>query len=186
MGAAGSVRGVRGFVEIADFFSGCALNAVDAKGRVSLPADFRSVIEGRAEAIVREGRRAPDKVIELGEHERHPCLTAYDAGYAAVLHAKLQKRIAAREDGADELSALEDAEVDAMGGTEKVAFDAGGRMVLNPMIRSLAGITDLAFFVGAGETFQVWEPHRFHATQGDKPRVIRKLEFLMAERGVKL
>lgn len=173
-------------MEIYDFFSGCALNAVDAKGRVSLPADFRLVIENRAQAVIRAGRSAPDKVIELGEHERHPCLTAYDASYSANLHAKLMQRIADRGGAEDAMAALEDAELDAMGGTEKVAFDAGGRMVLNPMIRSLVGITDLAFFVGAGETFQVWDPHRFHATQGDKARVIRKLEYLMAERGVKL
>lgn len=50
-------------------FRGQALNAVDAKGRVSLPADFRSAIERRAAPAKAEGFPIDDKQVFLGEDE---------------------------------------------------------------------------------------------------------------------
>ena len=61
------------------FFLGYALNAVDAKGRVSIPADFRGVIE----------RRSQVSTVILGPHPTADCLVAYDRSYSASLHQKL-------------------------------------------------------------------------------------------------
>ena len=47
-------------------FQGSALNAVDAKGRVSVPSFLRSVIE----------RRGDSRTIVLAKHEAFPCLSA--------------------------------------------------------------------------------------------------------------
>ena len=49
----------------------------------------------------------------------------------------------------------------AFGSTEEVAYDSGGRIILPPMMRRKGGIEDLALFIGAGETFQIWNPQRF-------------------------
>ena len=62
-------------------FQGSALNAVDAKGRVSVPAFLRSVIERRGDA----------RTIVLAKHDAFPCLAAYDPAYAALKHAKLER-----------------------------------------------------------------------------------------------
>ena len=43
-------------------FQGSALNAVDAKGRVSVPASLRSVIEKRSNAKMLVVANAPDYV----------------------------------------------------------------------------------------------------------------------------
>ena len=51
--------------------NGSALNAVDAKGRLSVPAFIRAMIE----------RRSPEKLIVLGKHEADACLVGYDANY---------------------------------------------------------------------------------------------------------
>ena len=59
-------------------FQGSALNAVDAKGRVSIPAFLRGVIERRGDA----------RTIVLAKHEAFPCLSAYDPGYAALRQGK--------------------------------------------------------------------------------------------------
>ena len=55
-------------------FQGSALNAVDAKGRVSVPAFLRTVVERRGDA----------RTITLAKHEAFPCLSAYDPAYAAL------------------------------------------------------------------------------------------------------
>src|SRR5579885_1681447 len=75
-------------VEIDDFFQGSALNAVDAKGRLSVPAFVRSVIERRSDA----------RAIVVGAHEVSPCLTAYGRGYARKLYEDMERRRLADEE----------------------------------------------------------------------------------------
>ena len=175
-----------GHLEIVDFFLGNALNAVDAKGRVSLPSDFRAVIDRRARAAAAQGNALDEKTISIGEHEKNACLQAYDSTYAGVLFKQLERRVAAQTADADQMSALDDAQADAFGAMQPVSFDSAGRMVLGGQLRATAGITDLAFFVGSGQTFQIWEPRRFLEEQEDKVRVCRTLRYQLGERGVAL
>ena len=49
-----------------EIFQGNALNGVDAKSRLSIPAFIRSVLD----------RSSEPRSIFLGAHERAPCLTA--------------------------------------------------------------------------------------------------------------
>ena len=183
MGGAGSLsragRGVGQDVEISDFFHGAFLNAVDAKGRVSLPATFRKTIDRRSRRSALPGE--DDKIILVGEHEKYPCLQAFDPTFSRKLFENLEKRANARDD-VDPMEALDEVQ-DAFGVSSEVAYDAAGRMVLSPLLRFAAGIDDLAFFVGNGETFQIWSPDRFREERADKPRLIRNLDFLIAERG---
>lgn len=167
-------------VEITDFFHGGMLNAVDAKGRVSLPSAFRSVIDRRAS---RDGQ-GDDKIVKIGQHEKYDCLQAFDATYSRRLYEKIAKRVEEGE-AADSMSALDEAQLEAFGSVNDVSYDGGGRMVLSPLLRAVSGIEDLAYFVGAGETFQIWNPEAFRAVHADKPRLIRTLDFLLAERGGK-
>ena len=69
---------------------GSALNAVDAKGRLSVPAFVRGVIERRSDA----------RAIVVGAHEIAPCLTAYGRNYAKNLWSDLERRRLAEEDAA--------------------------------------------------------------------------------------
>ena len=62
-------------------FQGSALNAVDAKGRVSVPAFLRQVIERRGDA----------RTIVLAKHDHFTALSAYDPAYAALKHNKLER-----------------------------------------------------------------------------------------------
>ena len=169
-------------MEIADFFHGGILNAVDAKGRVSLPSAFRGVIDRRASRAA----LPDDKIVKIGQHERFDCLQAFDATFSRKLYENIERRVTAMGEGVDMMSAMDEAQLDAFGSVSDVAYDAGGRMVLSPLLRSMAGIGDLAYFVGAGETFQIWNPDAFRAAHGDKPRLIRTLDFLLAERGGKV
>ena len=83
----------RGVFDVAleHLFQGSALNAVDAKGRVSIPAFLRGVIERRGDA----------RTIVLAKHEAFPCLSAYDPAYAALKHAKLERLLEKEETSPD-------------------------------------------------------------------------------------
>src|SRR5215218_10139845 len=56
-------------VALDHLFQGSALNAVDGKGRVSIPSFLRTVIERRGDA----------RTVVLAKHENFPCLMAFDA-----------------------------------------------------------------------------------------------------------
>ena len=133
-------------MELEHLFNGSALNAVDAKGRLSVPAFIRSVIERRSDA----------KAIILGSHEVDACLTAYDRNYARILYAENERR-RLNEEGADPQAHFSRARR-TFGVTEEVPYDTSGRIILPPMMRRRGQIEDLALFVGTGGTFEIWNP----------------------------
>jgi MraZ protein len=161
-------------VALEHLFQGSALNAVDAKGRVSVPAFLRSVIERRGDA----------KSIVLAKHEAFPCLSAYDPAYAALKHSKLERLFEKQE--ADPEAALEyqQRNLIAFAATEEVPYDSSGRIVLPTMMRRKGGLEDLALFLGTGETFQIWNPQMFL----DDPRVPEDMKdiarYRLEERGL--
>ena len=155
-------------------FQGSALNAVDGKGRVSVPAFLRSVIERRGDA----------RVIVLAKHESFPCLSAYDPAYAALKHSKLERLLEKQE--TDPAAELEYARrtMMAFGATDEVPYDSSGRIVLPPMMRRKGAIEDLALFIGVGETFQLWNPTLFLADPNIPEDMKDIARFRLEERGL--
>lgn len=155
-------------------FQGSALNAVDAKGRVSVPSFLRSVIERRGDA----------RTIVLAKHETFSCLSAYDPAYAALKHAKLERLLEKEETGADAQLEYQQRNLMAFAATEEVPYDSSGRIVLPPMMRRKGAIGDLALFFGTGETFQIWNP----STLLEDPRIPEDVKdiarYRLEERGV--
>ncbi|WP_106638791.1 division/cell wall cluster transcriptional repressor MraZ [Allosphingosinicella vermicomposti] len=136
-------------MELEHLFNGSALNAVDAKGRLSVPSFIRGVIERRSDA----------KALILGAHEVDPCLTAYDRGYARYLHAENERRRLNEEAQGGEAANHYARARRTFGITEDVPYDTSGRIILPPMMRKKGQIEDLALFVGVGGTFEIWNPH---------------------------
>ena len=129
-------------------FQGSALNAVDAKGRVYVPAFLRQVIE----------RRGDLKTIVLAKHDQFPALLAYDPGFAAARHLKLERLLEKEETNPDAELAYQQRNLMAFAATEETPYDTSGRIVLPPMMRRKGQIGELALFFGTGETFQIWNP----------------------------
>ncbi len=144
-------------MEVEDFFQGSALNAVDAKGRLSVPAFVRSVIERRSDA----------RAIVVGAHEVAPCLTAYGRNYARNLWSDLERRRLAEEERGGTLDDHYARARRAFGMTEDVPYDTSGRIVLPPMMRRKGRIEDLALFVGIGGIVEIWNP-RVALAEGDR------------------
>ena len=131
-------------------FQGSALNAVDAKGRVSVPAFLRGVIERRGDA----------RTIVLAKHDSFPALSAYDPAYAARVHAKLERLLEKEETSAQAQLEYQQRNLMAFAATEEVPYDSSGRILFPPMMRRKGEIGDVALFLGTGETFQIWNPQR--------------------------
>ncbi len=141
-------------MELEHLFNGSALNAVDAKGRLSVPAFIRSVVERRSEA----------RAIILGAHEVDACLTAYDRNYARILYNENERR-RLNEEGDDPQAHFARARR-TFGVTEEVPYDTSGRIVLPALMRRKGRIEELALFVGTGGTFEIWNP-RLALESGD-------------------
>jgi len=161
-------------VALEHLFQGSALNAVDAKGRVSVPAFLRAVIERRGDA----------RTIVLAKHDSFGALSAYDPAYAAYRHAKLERLLEKQEtDPAAELDYARRTMM-AFGATEEVPYDSSGRILLPLMMRRTGEIGDLALFIGVGETFQIWNPERFLADKNIPDDMKDVARFRLEERGL--
>jgi len=141
------------------------INRIDAKGRVSIPAPFRNVLEGDGYA---------------GGVYCYPSLdsAALDAG-GERLASKIDGLLSELPDYSDERDELS---VALYGDVQVLAIDGDGRIVLPEALRAHAGIgagkDAKVAFVGLGEKFQIWEPERFEERRRiarDKVRDHRKL-----------
>jgi MraZ protein len=161
-------------VALDHLFQGSALNAVDGKGRVSIPSFLRTVIERRGDA----------RTVVLAKHENFPCLSAYDPAYAALKHAKLERLLEKEETSPDAELEYQQRNLMAFAATEEVPYDSSGRIVFPPMMRRKGQIGDLALFLGTGETFQIWNPQLLL----DDPRIPEDLKdiarYRLEERGL--
>jgi MraZ protein len=169
-------------VAVVDLFLGNALNAVDAKGRVSLPAGYRSVIEKRQLRTAPAGDAQIDKSVTFLVHPDRTCLVGFDSSVAGLVIEQIDARRRAQDDGGD-IFGLHEADLDQFSATWTVTYDPDGRMTLPAFLRDKAGIKDLAFFVPAGRTFQVWGADVL-AAQSDRrlAQVQEQLAFLLGER----
>lgn len=147
-------------------------NKIDKKGRVSVPAPFRTALKNQifkgviafpslavpaVESFGRDmledmNRRRLDQTLEGGDFER--ALIGEQAGSVVETIMSL---------------------------VTEMPFDSEGRIVLPASLIDHAGITDRASFVGRGNRFQIWAPARFAEHQQQELAVLRAR--LQAERG---
>jgi MraZ protein len=144
-----------------DRFVSTFTNRIDAKGRVSVPAAFRTVLE-------RDGYS--------GGIYCYPSLDspALDAG-GERLAKKIDGLLAGLPDYSDERDELS---VALYGDVQVLPIDQDGRVILPEALRAHAGLSSHVTFVGLGDKFQMWEPERFaerRARARDKVEQHRKL-----------
>jgi MraZ protein len=127
-------------------FSGSALCAVDTNGRMRLPAFVRTTL----------ARRGEGDALLFGSHESDPCLTAYDRGYAALLHADSERRRLIEEAAAPTAWIARARRL--FGFVQEAALDADGHVLLPEMMRRRARIGAQVLLVGTGGAFELWNP----------------------------
>lgn len=131
------------------------VNKVDRKGRVSVPASFRSALADQAfQGVV------------LFRSNSHVCLEGFGQGAMEELSARL--------DHFDLFSAEQDDLATAIfGEAVRLPFDGDGRVVMPAELLSFAGIDERAAFVGMGRKFQIWEPDAFEARRDDARKGVK-------------
>ncbi len=144
-----------------DRFVSTFTNKIDAKGRVSIPAPFRAVLE-------RDGY--------AGGIYCYPSLDspALDAG-GERLAKKIDGLLAGLPDYSDERDELS---VALYGDVQVLSIDGDGRIILPETLCAHAGVETKVTFVGLGEKFQIWEPGQFEKRRRrarEKVRDHRKL-----------
>ncbi len=149
-------------------FRGESVHKVDQKGRVSVPAPFRRVLE-EGDPDWTEGLN-PNFVIIYGRPGR-PCLE----GYTIRAIGEIDDQIAKLPRFSPEREMIE-----RFINTRSVyaQVDENGRMVLSAKLREMAGLDDEALFAGMGDKFQVWTPDGFAA---DEARIQGQIAAMGAE-----
>ena len=128
------------------FFTGSSTHKVDAKGRVSLPADFRKVLEGvgSTHVVVLPQMNNPDFHVVLSR-----------TGYEKVVEQFEAMELSHADTEALALRIVTNA--------RQIPVDEVGRMVLSRDLREQIGLDGEARFVGRGSSFQIWGPGKREA-----------------------
>jgi MraZ protein len=141
--------------QVVEVFRGEGDQKVDPKGRVSIPALFRRVIE-RGDPDWADGQRA-NLVIVYGTaaQKRLDCYTMKGI-------ARIDRRIAKMKKGSDERKALERI---YQGHAHPTQLDDEGRITLPLKLREKLDLGDRAFFIAAGDHFQLWRPDTYAGSE---------------------
>ena len=132
-------------------FRGESHHKVDAKGRVSIPASFRRVLEA-ADPNWKSGEN-PELVIVYGDHRRN-----YLECYTMEAIDEVDAKIDALPRGSMERKMLQRL---FHGQSYPTNVDETGRLVLPAKLRSKIALDKEAFFIAAGDTFQIWNPETY-------------------------
>ncbi len=139
-------------------FFGTFVNKVDAKGRVSVPAPFRAVIQGRGLTSV-----------ALHPSLFEPCLEG--AGFDRFENLESQITDSFGPSTRDDVADLIMAEL------RELPLDGEGRIVLPDEFIARANFKGQATFIGQGRRFEMWEPTALAARMNAKrARVVAALK----------
>ncbi|WP_166416208.1 division/cell wall cluster transcriptional repressor MraZ [Cochlodiniinecator piscidefendens] len=132
-------------------FRGESLNKVDTKGRMSIPASFRRVLEA-GDPNWETGKQPELVIVYGGKNRRHlECFTI-----EAILD--VERRILKMPRGSKKRKALQ-----TLYSTQATttSVDDTGRLVLPAKLREKIGLDGNAFFAGKLDTFEIWNPETY-------------------------
>lgn len=139
-------------------------NKLDKKGRVSVPAQYRS-------ALVNQEFNGIITYVSFINH----CVEA--SGIDRFI--KLNEFIENLDPFSEERDAFAAA---ILGGSQQLSFDSEGRIVLPEDYIGELALTENVTFVGKGDTFEIWNPAEF-AIYSEKARAIAKEKRLSLKGG---
>ena len=121
-------------------FISSVINTLDAKGRVSVPAEFRAHVSGSAfDGVIlypsQHGKFLDGGGMSLfdGFQRSLEQMELFDPGRIAIEHL-------------------------IFGQSRSLSFDGGGRVTLPKGLAAHAGLEGKVKFVGLGDHFQIWNP----------------------------
>lgn len=139
----GPTAGRKLWVFCVERFLSNGINRVDAKGRVSVPAQFRAALQTKQLTDLYALASFDMPAIDTGGMD---LLEAYEAELG-------------RNDPLSKASI--DFSIYIHGEATFLKLDSAGRITISDFIRAHTGITDEVQFVGRGTFFQMWEPEKY-------------------------
>ena len=138
-------------------------NSVDKKGRVSVPAAFRSVLGGNCELYTMLSISGP----------------TVEAGGPQLIEAA-EARLAQMDPFSEEYEVWS---YYIHGDSNMIKIDGDGRIKLGDEIREHTGISHSVVFVGRGHFFQMWDPEKFKTYQKETRLKAEKLRRRLGRSG---
>ena len=132
-----------------ELFLSTFVNRVDRKGRVSVPATFRSTLATH---------RHPDQVVLIPSFKQ-PAIDGTGSDHLTEMMEGLST-LDQYSDRRDDLALV-------FADSKSLQIDGEGRIVLPDDFKRHAHIDDHVAFVGLGKMFQMWEPGRFAAHRAE-------------------
>ena len=138
-------------------FLSCYENRLDTKGRISVPAAFRSSLNNENFAGV-----------VLYRSFTHNCIEGLSMSRMEKI-ANATDNMEMFDNQLDDLSAMIFADA------RPLQFDVTGRIIIPSDLLKHANIKDTALFVGRGNSFQIWNPDDFIKTQQNSLSNLKKV-----------
>ncbi len=156
-----------------EIYQGYALQAIDRKGRVAIPAGLRDTLL----------LNTPERVLAIGDEAELPCMTAYDRPWARLLKARLEADYTVARERGEGIKRAHDALL-SFGNVDAVAFDDAGRFIMPAFAIEVLDLADYVFFVGAGDVLQLWNPRTLIDADGVPEGTRKRCAFEMKARKV--
>ncbi len=154
-----------------ELLQGIAVNAIDAKGRVSLPVQYRNTIEFRS------GIR--QITLSLRFEPNH--IRAFDEHYSKLVYNQITERFSP-DQVAERARALQH----EFGAVEPVPYEANGRVTLPELTRQAAGIDKFACFIAFADYFEIWNPEALLRSDRADPATVFHVKNQLKARGESL
>lgn len=139
-------------------FQGTYTNRIDAKGRVSVPAPLRRVLEKNDPEW--GPSQNPQLSILFGLPNKH-CLEVFSVNSMNEMLDKIQQ-LPSRSPRREALSSLFAAN------SQPFQLDENGRLLIPKTLLEKAGVEGEVVFKGMIERFEIWDPARFEADRDAK------------------
>ena len=134
-------------------YAGSGLSTIDAKSRLTIPAELRDAV----------AQSSGENSVCLQRHPRLPCLIGYGRTEKTQRKIDLDTQWQAAINRGGEFD-REEAGASASSIFE-TSFEASGRFVIQPMLKKFGRLTsDRAFFFGVTTHFMLWDPDVFKAS----------------------
>ncbi len=138
-----------------EMFLSSLTNAIDAKGRISVPAEFRSVaLKQGFEGVI--------------------CWPSFEGGFleggGLFFLQNIQSLIESMDPYDEARMAFERT---IFGSARKLSFDSNGRVSIPRELLEYAGIKNRASFVGLGSRFEIWDPEAY-VQRAKQDRILAK------------
>ena len=123
---------------------------IDKKGRISIPARYRSLLEKSDEELI--------------------LFSTPESNYVQGCGNNYIKRLWETNLELDQISNEALYIQDILSDSIHAKIDAEGRILLSEKLMEIAKLTSSVLFAGRGETFQIWDPKNFNIAKEERSK----------------